>query len=154
VVVVAAVLTAAVLVAIAFGTAAVWGRIASSREPRSFRCRVSPHPWARWRGRARWCLFAPRAHWVHDALVLRSGFLRLGVTAFPACIAPGTQVEELARREARRLGGRPLALLLRLEEGGTLEVAAPADCRELLVGPFLAAAVAGLPAAPREEGSR
>jgi hypothetical protein len=136
-----------------FLVAAVRARVEATREAGAFRCRVSPRPWARRRGRARWSRFATHARWVNDVLLVRSGFLRLGVTALAAHVAPRTQLEQLAPAEARRLGRAPRALRLVLDGGGTLEVATSEDCGELLVGPYLVAAL-GDPPPPREDSDR
>ncbi len=47
-------------------------------------------------------------------------------------------------------GATSLCLVLRLDDGRLLEVAAAARDRTQLVGPFLAVAIPGLPVGPRE----
>jgi hypothetical protein len=124
-----------------------------ARRPGSFRCRVGARPAAWWRRGARWCLFRTRAVWVSDVPLLRSGALRLGVRPVAVRLSGDAGVETLLRTEVRGLGRRPVVLRLTTEGGRTLEVAVPEESRTLLVGPFLAAAIPGLPKAPRERGT-
>jgi hypothetical protein len=63
---------------------------------------------------------------------------------------PAEPLRQLAHREVRGLGREVLCLVLRLDDGSLLEVAAAARDRTQLVGPFLAVAIPGLPAGPRE----
>jgi hypothetical protein len=146
-VVVVLVLTSAVL-----GTVAAVGRSRFTRDPRSFRCRVR-RTWPGRDRRARWRWFATHAMWAHDVLLLRAGFLRLGLTALVVCPARDARVEPLPGADVRRLGGHPMSLRLTLADGGMMEIAVAEERRTDLVGPFLTAALPGLPRAPREKGS-
>jgi hypothetical protein len=78
--------------------------------------------------------------------------LRLGVT--PVCpeIAREASVQPLEPFEVRGLGLRTVALRLTAEDGSRLVVATSVADRTALVGPFLAAALPGLPRAPRDHG--
>jgi hypothetical protein len=98
--------------------------------------------------RRRWA-----ATWVREVLVLRRGVLvpRTRVLAVRMLDAP---LREAAPGEVRRLGPDPVVVLLRLDDDTLVEVAAPHDHRTVLVGPFLAAAVPGLPPGPREQPPR
>jgi hypothetical protein len=89
---------------------------------------------------------------VHDVLLVRSGFLRLGLTAWPVCPARGAGVQALTRSDVRRLGPHPVALRLTRTDG-TVEIAVSEEFRTELVGPFLVAELSDLPPAPREKGS-
>jgi len=145
------VLAAVVLTAVALTTVAVIGRVRFARDRRSFRCRIRdcrPTPSGRdprWRTRT-------QAMWVHDVLLIRSGFLRLGLTVLPVCPARGARVHSLTRDDVRRLGSHPVSLRLTRADG-TVEVAVPEESRTELVGPFLVAELSDLPPAPREKGS-
>jgi ABC-type Fe3+ transport system permease subunit len=141
------VLTSAVL-----GILAAVGHSRFTRDPRSFRCRVR----RTWPGHAqwpRWRWFATHAMWAQDVLLIRAGFLRLGLTALVVCPARDAKVEPLPGADVRRLGRHPMSLRLRLADGGAMEIAVAEDRRTDLVGPFLTAAIPGLPRAPREKGS-
>lgn len=130
----------------------VWGKVRYARRLPSFRCRLGP-PTARWRRRrARWRLRRSWATWVDDVLLVRSGALRLWLTPLPVGIAREVTVQALGPGEVRGLGRRPVALRFTLRDAGELEIAVAADSADRLVGPFLTAALAGLPHAPRERG--
>jgi hypothetical protein len=143
--VVSAVLTLALLT--------VWARVHYARRLPSFRCRIGPPPaGGRRRRGARWCLRRSWATWVDDVLLVRSGALRLWLTPLPVSVARDVTVQALRPGEVRGLGRRPVALRLTLRDDGELEIAVAAESAERLVGPFLTAALSGLPDAPRERG--
>jgi hypothetical protein len=52
--------------------------------------------------------------------------------------------------EVGGLGPNPMAFPLRCDDDSLIEIAAAEEDRTLLAGPFLAAAIPGLPRAPRE----
>jgi hypothetical protein len=54
----------------------------------------------------------------------------------------------------RGLGSDPQVLGLRLDGGSVVELAIAAEARVAAVGPFLAAAIPGLPAAPADRPPR
>ena len=131
---------------------AVWARVRYARRLPSFRCRLGP-PAARWRrDRARWRLGRPRAAWVNEVLLIRSGVPALWVTPLEVGVASGETVQPLTRAAVRGLGHRPVALRLTTQDGGLLEVAVAEEDAGRLVGPFLTAALSELPKAPRERG--
>ena len=99
--------------------------------------------------RKRWPVRRVRAIWVHDVLVVRRGLLVPRTTVL-AVRLPDDVVREARQREVRGLGRRPLVIRLRLDDGLLVDVAAAGENRTLLVGPFLAAAVIGLPRGPSE----
>jgi hypothetical protein len=141
------VLAIPVLVAVAI----VGALAASLRFPAgipSFRCKirtvaVDGAPEQRWPRRR--C----RAAWVHDVLLVRRGLLLVDLTAL-AVRAPENPPRTTGPEEVHRLGKAVLALVVRLDDGTFVEVAASAHERTALVGPFLAAAIPGLPRGPRE----
>jgi hypothetical protein len=144
-------LAAVTLTAAVLTTAAVVGRVRFARDRRSFRCRIRSCRPTRSGRDSRWRP-PTQAMWVHDVLLVRSGFLRLGLTALPVCPPRGARVQSLTRGDVRRLGRHPLALRLTRTDGA-MELAVPEGCRAELVGPFLVAELSDLPPAPREKGS-
>jgi hypothetical protein len=126
-------------------------RLRFRRLPGAFRCRLGPPPGWR-RRRAAWRVRRTRAVWVSDVLLIQSGLLRLGVTPVSPQIARDVSVEYLEPHDVRGLGQCPVALRLRAADGRPLVVATAGRNRAALVGPFLAASLAGLPQAPRERG--
>ena len=91
--------------------------------------------------------------WVRDVLLVQSGALRMGVTPVCASVARDASVEELEPFTTRGLGLHAVALQLTAEDGRALVVATAGRDRTALAGPFLAAAVPGLPRAPRGQAS-
>jgi hypothetical protein len=130
----------------------LWARVRYARRLPSFRCRIGP-PTVFWRrNRVRWRMGRPRATWVNDVLLIRSGVPRLWVTPVVAGVARGVTVQPLGSAEVRGLGCRPVSLRLTTEDGGQLEVAVAEQNAGRLVGPFLTAGMSGLPRAPHERG--
>jgi hypothetical protein len=109
------------------------------RGPDVFRCRTRrPDPRDRGaetygRSRLGW------ASWAHGVLLLHVGHLGR-VDAFPVRFPEGT-VRRISRETAKGLGPAPVMVLLRLDDGGLVELAARREARELVAGPFLAACV-------------
>ena len=149
-----ALLVIAACAATCAGTLAVLSALSRWRFGRlrgTFRCRLGPP--SRWRRhRSAWRIRRTRAVWVDDVLLLQSGLLRLGVT--PVCPELGREVsvEPLDSFEVRGLGPHAVALRMTTGDGRRLVVATSVADRTALVGPFLAAAVPGLPRAPRDHG--
>ena len=146
---------AAVSALVTIAVVTVWAKVRYGRRlPTSVRCRLG-RPAGRWprRGRrARWCRRRSWATWVDDVLLVRSGVLRLWLTPLPVGVAKEVTVRALGPREVRGLGRRPVALRFTLRGAGDLEIAVASDNVDRLVGPFLTAALAELPHAPRERG--
>jgi hypothetical protein len=131
---------------------AIWARVRYGRSALFFRCRLGP-PSSRWRSRrARWRLRRSWAAWVDDVLVVRSGAWRLWLTPLSVGVAGDVKLQALEPGEARGLGPCPFALRLTVRGAGDLEIAVSAEDADLLVGPFLTAALSGLPGAPRGRG--
>ena len=130
----------------------VWGSVRYARSLSSFRCRLGP-PTSRRRARhSRWRLRRTRAAWVDDVLLVRSGALRLWLTPLSVRVAVEVQLDALSPGEVRGLGPRPVALQVTVPGAGELEIAVASENADRLVGPFLTAALSGLPDAPRERG--
>ena len=114
----------------------------------SFTCKTRWAP-VEYATRVRWPASRCRAIWCHDVLIVRRGMVKVQVRPLPVR-TPAEPLRQLAHREVRGLGREVLCLVLRLDDGSLLEVAAAARDRTQLVGPFLAVAIPGLPAGPRE----
>jgi hypothetical protein len=124
-------------------------RAAFGRTDSAFACKLrapNGHSWTTGLP-ARWPRRRSRAMWVHDVLVIHGGLFRPRTLAVPARI-PEEAIRYAADKSVRGLGDAPLVLRLRLDDGDLIEVAANEAHRTLLVGPFLAAAIPGLPRAP------
>lgn len=130
----------------------VQGQRRYERSVSSFRCRLGPPTAGPRRGRARWCVRRTRAAWVDGALLVRSGALRLWLTPLSVRVPRDAEARALRPGEVRGLGPRPVAMRFVLDGGGQLETAVANEDADRLVGPFLTAALAGLPDAPRERG--
>jgi|1186.fasta_scaffold36966_2 hypothetical protein len=140
-----------VLAVLMFTLAALVARARSYRFPDevvSFKCKTRWAP-AEYAADIRWPASKCRAAWCHDVLIVRRGLLTVQIKPLPVR-TPAEPLRELRRREVRGLGREVLCLVLRLDDGSLLEVAAAAHDRTRLVGPFLAVAIPGLPVGPRE----
>jgi hypothetical protein len=136
------VIMAVLVLLVLLGVLIVAALLASLRFPagaQAFPCKLRPVPGA---GRARpWPRRRCRATWVHDVLLVRRGVLPARLQAL-AVRTPEDPPRDTTPTEVRGLGGGPVAVVLRLDDGTLLEVAAPWPSRTHLVGPFLAAAAA------------
>lgn len=117
---------------------------------RAFLCKIRPagrldHPLT-----TRWPLRRCRAAWVHDVLIVSRGLTFPRVTAF-AVRMPEETLRQTCSREVPGLGTHPLAIVLRLDNDRLVEIATRNSHRTELVGPFMAAAIPGLPAGPKEQ---
>lgn len=145
---VAGVLAGLGLAAIALAVAASMAGRRFRGRPQTFACRLRRTI----RGRRRWRRWQPwraRARWVSEVLLVRSGPLGLSSRPYAARIGPGATLRPVSAASVRRLGPMPWALLLSTEDG-PLDVAVADVDKEMLVGPYLTAAMTGLPSAPRE----
>ena len=76
--------------------------------------------------------------WVHDVLLVQRGVVLVRTDALPVARATGSiHVSD----DVRRLGEHPLVMMVVLDNGAEVELAARADARDTMVGPFVAAAV-------------
>jgi hypothetical protein len=137
-------------------------RLRFARIPDAFRCKVRVSRMLRRPGQrlespagfgTRWGHRRTRAVWVHDVLMVRHGLLGQHVVALPVRI-PDEAIRSVPADLVRGLGPSPQVLRLRLDEGPPVEVAAASQARSLVVGPFVAAAIPGLPAAPADRPPR
>src|SRR5687767_14025662 len=109
--------------------AALWSRRRFRARDGVFICKIRPIPstgppkgWPRARS---------YAIWIHDVLLVHAGVALVMYQAYP--------VREVVRRDddpQLHFAGAPaVTVALRLDDGATIEVAAPADRRDLLDGP-------------------
>lgn len=100
--------------------------------------------WARpWPGVNAWGV------WAHDVLLVHRGLLRPRIVVLRVRFPDGPMTP-MSDIEMTGLGPNPMVFPLRCDDETRLEVAAAEEDRTLLAGPFLAAAIPGLPKAPRE----
>ena len=108
--------------------AGLWSRRSFRRTPGVFeaKCRrIAPATSATWPRRTVY------ARWVHDVLIVHQGVALVRNRALPVAGLTTT-----AAGDVKGLGKRPVVVRLRLDGGEEVEVAAPADDRHDLVGPF------------------
>ena len=130
--------------------AAGWNRLRFVRGGSSFRCRLGR---VTVRGKSyraqHWARFKTRAKWADDVLVAQIGPLWALTLCVPVRLPLDARIQAEERATVRRLGAHPHSLIIERDGRPPLLVAVRAKDRTRLVGPFLAAAVAGLPSAPR-----
>lgn len=143
---------AGVLVGALWTVLSARGRLA--RTPGVFRCKIRV-PGAATRRQRPLAWFGPRwrrrTHgiWVHDVLLVRCGLLQQHTLAM-AVRLPEDTIRRASPEELRGLGPDPQVIGLRLDDGILVELATAGRTRSLAAGPFLAAAIPGLPPAPIE----
>jgi len=146
-------MAAGVLVLAGAGAAGLRARHRFALHEGAFRCRVRvrgcqrcARP-GRWRGR--WRRLPMWAFWMHDVLLIHSGLFspRLIVLAVRS---PDGALQPVPAYAVRGFGTAPVLLGLACEDGGVVDVIAASADRTRLTGPFLAAAIPGLPKAPSE----
>jgi hypothetical protein len=106
--------------------------------PGSFRCKVRADQLPVAGLKVRWSRRASRAAWVHDSLVVASGFWLVRVHALTVHFAEGA-VETAPVGAVRGLGANPVMLSLQLDGGGQALLAAPRTARGRVAGPYLVA---------------
>jgi hypothetical protein len=148
-----AALGAVLAVGTTLGVLAVRARVLFRRQFSSFRCRVCTVRPRRFGPDRRWERRRTRATWTGDVLLLRSGALRLWITAVPGGLPQDAMAYRLGPDDVRGLGLHPVALRLDAPDGRRIEVAAHGQDVGRLVGPFLTAAMSVQPRAPRERGT-
>ena len=109
---------------------AVWSRRHFQKAPGAFPCRVREVPGAG--EQPAWGRAKSQGRWVHDVLLLHSGLALIRYRALPVAGVG----KPAAPAEDTRFKGDAVSIQLRLDDGSVVEVAAPAEARQLLVGPF------------------
>lgn len=153
----------AVLAGLAGLLLAVWRRWCLRRQPGAFPCKV--------RLESGTCKGVPPAYgrrfngvWIHDVLILRSGFLRPRTVLLPTLWVAGTSH---TAQGVGGLGSAPIAMTLLLDSGARVDLTAPDRARSLMQGPYAVAHVMAsdehlsleevnnkLTASPRKEQAR
>ena len=82
--------------------------------------------------------------WVHDVLLVQRGLALMRTHALPIAHATGP-VSLPSSATIRALGADPLVMTIVLDDGTEVQIAAPAEFREPMVGPFLGAAAPSSP---------
>ena len=85
--------------------------------------------------RSSWPRVPVYAYWAHDVLLVHQGLALVRSRALPVAQVTGSIVAG-DPEDVKRLGPRPMCLALILDNGATVELAAPAGDREAMVGPF------------------
>ena len=109
--------------------AGLWSRRTFRRTPGVFAAkvrRVAPGPSTSWPRRTVY------ARWVHDVLIVHQGVALVRNRALPVA----GLVTTIPADDVPGFGARPAVVRLRLDGGEELELAAVADDRHELVGPF------------------
>jgi len=134
---------------------ALSNRIRFARDPSSFACRAARLTRRGWqRDGLRWGWLRTRAKWVNDVLVIQSGLLWMRSLAVAVTLPKGVQIEAEPRSTVRRLGARPQSLWIDCGDVLPLKIAVREQDRTKLAGPFVAAAIGGLPTPPRRNRRR
>jgi len=82
-----------------------------------------------------WPRLPAYARWVHDVLLVHHGLALVRNSALPVAEVSGRIVSGKPE-EVKRLGPQPMLLSVVLDNGATVDVAAPAEARDVMVGPF------------------
>jgi hypothetical protein len=90
-----------------------------------------------------WSRLPMYACWVHDVLLVHQGIALVRSRALPVARVTGP-IAATSPDTVKKLGPKPIVLPLVLDDNTTVEVAAPADSREIVVGPFFGSLVATL----------
>jgi hypothetical protein len=114
-----------------------------TRQEGTFRCRLRVRSAALPGFSPRWSRRRPQARWVHDVLLVRTGWLRPRIRALPVRVAEGELVE-LDPRWVRGLGPQPVSIRLLLDDQAAVEVATAEAEGALLAGPFVVLAISRL----------
>jgi hypothetical protein len=111
------------------------------------RLRIRGHRSAIWPSLGRHWSRPMWAMWEGDVLIVRRGPV-LARTIPLRTQSPVNGVHNLLFETPRRIGSRPIGVVLKVWDGSWIEVAAATDDRLEVVGPYLAAAISDLPKAP------
>jgi hypothetical protein len=145
------VLFAGLSVCLALTVLSIWGRVRFAKDYSSFTCRTARLSTKWWhRDGMRWRFLRARAAWVESVLVIRNGPVSLRTVTIPVSLPPKARIEEESPSTVRLLGSCPQSLWIERDDGTPIKIAVRERDRTKLAGPFLAAAIAGLPAARRE----
>jgi hypothetical protein len=149
------VLVALLSICLVLTVLALWGRIRFTKDYSTFTCRTARLSTKWWhRDGMRWRLLRARAAWVDSVLVIRNGPVSLRTVTIAVSLPAKARIEEESPSTVRLLGSCPQSLWIERDDGTPIKIAARKRDRTKLAGPFLAVAIAGLPAARREHRRR
>src|SRR4051812_34874694 len=134
------------------GAAWVWNRLRFARDRSSFPCRLAPVG-ARASSRVcpHWLHLKTRAKWQGDALSIQAGLLYAQTLTIAVRLPIDARIQEEPRGSVHRLGAHPQSLVFERDDASALKIAVRQGDRTVLAGPFLAVAIAGLPAPRRPD---
>jgi hypothetical protein len=127
-------------------TGALLSRRASKSAPGVFRAKLRVTSGAARGLKPTWARMPAYAAWVHDVLIVHQGLALVRSTALP--VRSAADVKAAPQDDVKGLGDNPTLLTLTLDNGAVVELAAPAEARELMVGPFKNALVSTAPVRP------
>jgi hypothetical protein len=110
-------------------------RRAFKRAPGVFRARLRLSNDGASDADASWSRTPVYARWAHDVLLVHKGFALVRYSALPVAEVSG-QLVPAASEDIKGLGAAPVVLTLALDDGRTAEVAARAEDRDDVVGPY------------------
>jgi hypothetical protein len=138
------------IVALLVGVAVVWNRARFAYDRTSFRCRVAlVGPGSTAVDHVRWSRLGTRAKWTGELLLIQIGPLWTGTLTVAARLPITSSIREQGPAVVGRLGAHPQTLVVRDHGDNAVVLGVRQNDRMRLVGPFLAAAVTGLPSTTR-----
>jgi|tagenome__1003787_1003787.scaffolds.fasta_scaffold20626802_2 hypothetical protein len=143
------------IVAALVGGAWIANRLRFARDRSTFPCRLAavgapassricPH----------WLHLKTRAKWQGDVLVVQAGLLYAQTLPLAVRLPIEARIQEEPRGSVHRLGAHPQSLVFERDDAAALKIAVRQCDRTALAGPFLAVAIAGLPAPRRPDRRR
>jgi hypothetical protein len=85
--------------------------------------------------------------WVHDVLLVHAGVALVRNHALPVAALVGT-CSRLQPGQIGGLGNHPLMITMVLDDGAVMQLAAPDEAGDAMVGPFLGATAPSVPHGP------
>ena len=138
------------IVGVLVGVAASWNRVRFAHDRTSFRCRVAlVRSGSTAIDHLHWSRLTTRAKWTGELLVIQNGPLWTRTLTVPARLPITSSIQEQSPAVVGRLGAHPQTLVIRDRGDNAVVLGARQSDRMRLVGPFLAAAVTGLPSTTR-----
>jgi hypothetical protein len=74
------------------------------------------------------------ARWVHDVLLVQHGLALVRTEAYPVAALSVSSTSQ--DDEIRGIGDAPIVMTLELDSGSSIELAAPSNVRNTVIGPF------------------
>jgi hypothetical protein len=115
--------------------ASLWSRRKFRNTPGVFRAKVRLNSGSFDGLGESWPPMPAYARWVHDVLLVNKGLALVRTQPLPIAAAEG-RIEEADPEEIKRMGDHPILLQFRLDNGATIQLAAPGEALSLAYGPF------------------